>query len=84
MDRLDSILERMVSTSSTSPGTFQVQINSITSQDKSLDKQIEEFERRLASQRALLESSFIAMEKAQSAFQQQSSYLAKTFSGGSK
>jgi len=84
MDRLDAVLERMVSTSSTSPGTFQVQINSINSQDKSLDKQIEEFERRLASQRALLESSFIAMEKAQSGYQQQSSYLAKTFSGGSK
>jgi flagellar hook-associated protein 2 len=84
MDRLDAVLDRMVNTSSTSPGTFQVQINSINSQNKSLDKQIEEFERRLASQRSLLESSFIAMEKAQSGFQQQSSYLAKTFSGNSK
>jgi flagellar capping protein FliD len=84
MDRLDSVLDRLVNDSSTTPGTFKVQTDSIKNQDKSLDKQIEEFERRLASQRALLESSFIAMERAQSGFQQQSSYLAKTFSGNSK
>lgn len=84
VDRLDAMLERLVSTSTTTPGTFQVQINSITNQNKSLDKQIEEFERRLESQRSLLESSFIAMERAQSSFQQQSAYLAKTFSGNSK
>jgi hypothetical protein len=29
----------------------------------------------------MLESSFIAMERAQSGFQQQSAYLAKTFNG---
>ena len=84
VDRLDDMLERLVSTSSTTPGTFQVQLDSISKQNKSLDKQIEEFERRLESQRSLLESSFIAMEKAQSGFQQQSAYLAKTFSGNSK
>jgi len=83
VDRLDSMLERLVSSSTSSPGTFQVQLNSISSQNKSLDKQIEEFERRLASQRSLLESSFIAMERAQAGFQQQSAYLAKTFSGNS-
>jgi flagellar hook-associated protein 2 len=84
VDRLDAMLDRLVSTSSTTPGTFQVQINSISKQNKSLDKQIEEFERRLESQRALLENSFIAMERAQSGFQQQSAYLQKTFSGNSK
>jgi len=84
VDRLDAMLERLVSTSTTTPGTFQVQIDSISKQNKSLDKQIEEFERRLESQRSLLESSFIAMERAQSSFQQQSAYLAKTFSGNSK
>lgn len=84
VSRLDSMLDRLVSTSSTSPGTFQVQLDSINKQNKNLDKQIEEFERRLESQRSLLESSFIAMEKAQSGFQQQSAYLAKTFSGNSK
>ena len=83
VDRLDSMLERLVSSSTSSPGTFQVQLNSISSQNKSLDKQIEEFERRLTSQRSLLESSFIAMERAQAGFQQQSAYLAKTFSGNS-
>ena len=84
VDRLDAMLDRLVSTSSTTPGTFQVQLDSIGKQNKSLDKQIEEVERRLESQRALLESSFIAMERAQSGFQQQSAYLAKTFSGNSK
>jgi flagellar hook-associated protein 2 len=82
--RMDTMLERLVSSSSTTPGTFQVQTDSISKQNKSLDKQIEEFERRLESQRSLLESSFIAMERAQSGFQQQSAYLAKTFSGNSK
>ena len=84
VDRLDDMLERLVSSSSTTPGTFQVQLDSISKQNKSLDKQIEEFERRLESQRSLLESSFIAMERAQSGFQQQSAYLQKTFSGNSK
>ena len=84
VDRLDAMMDRLVNDSSTTPGTFKVQLDSITSQNKSLDKQIAEFERRLDSQRSLLESSFIAMERAQSNFQQQSSYLAKTFSGSSK
>jgi len=84
VDRLDAMLDRLVSSSSTTPGTFQVQLDSISKQNKSLDKQIEEFERRLESQRSLLESSFIAMERAQSGFQQQSAYLQKTFSGNSK
>ena len=84
VDRLDAMLDRLVSTSSTTPGTFQVQLDNISKQNKSLDKQIEEVERRLESQRALLENSFIAMERAQSGFQQQSAYLQKTFSGNSK
>jgi flagellar hook-associated protein 2 len=84
VDRLDKMMDRLVNDSSTTPGTFKVQTDSISSQNKSLDKQIVEFERRLDSQRSLLESSFIAMERAQSTFQQQSSYLAKTFSGSSR
>ena len=76
---LGSMLDRLTSDSSTTPGVFKVQLDNITKQNKSLDKQIEDVERRLASQRSLLESSFIAMERAQSGFQQQSSYLAKTF-----
>lgn len=84
VDRLDAMLDRLVSSSSVTPGTFQVQLDSISKQNKSLDKQIEEFDRRLEAQRAMLESSFIAMERAQSGFQQQSAYLQKTFSGNSK
>lgn len=80
LDRLDTILSGYVSDSGAAAGGFKAQLDSITSQNKSLDKQIEDVERRLASQRSLLESSFIAMERAQSNFQQQSSYLTKTFS----
>lgn len=89
--RLDAMLGRLVDDTYTEPntntritGSFKIQLDSISKQNKSLDKQIEEFERRLESQRALLENSFIAMERAQSGFQQQSAYLAKTFSGNSK
>jgi flagellar hook-associated protein 2 len=81
IDRLDKLLGSYVSDSGTASGGLKAQLDSITKQNTSLDKQIEEVERRLASQRSLLENSFIAMEKAQSQFQQQSAYLAKTFSG---
>jgi flagellar hook-associated protein 2 len=81
IDRLDKLLSSYVSDSGGAAGGLKAQLDSITNQNKSLDKQIEDVERRLASQRSLLESSFIAMERAQSGFQQQSAYLAKTFSG---
>ena len=81
LDRIDTILSGYVSDSGAAAGGFKAQLDSITKQNTSLDKQIEDVERRLASQRSLLENSFIAMERAQSGFQQQSSYLAKTFSG---
>jgi flagellar hook-associated protein 2 len=77
--RLDILLGGYVSDSGGAAGGLKAQLDSITNQNKSLDKQIEDVERRLASQRSLLESSFIAMERAQSGFQQQSAYLAKTF-----
>ena len=79
IDRLDTLLSSYVSDSGSASGGLKAQLDSITNQNKSLDKQIEDVERRLASQRSLLESSFIAMERAQSGFQQQSAYLAKTF-----
>jgi flagellar hook-associated protein 2 len=79
IDRLDTLLSSYVSDSGGAAGGLKAQLDSITNQNKSLDKQIEDVERRLASQRSLLESSFIAMERAQSGFQQQSAYLAKTF-----
>ena len=82
IDRLDALLGNYVSDSGSAAGALKAQLDSITKQNTSLDKQIEDVERRLASQRSLLESSFIAMERAQSGFQQQSAYLSKTFSNG--
>jgi flagellar hook-associated protein 2 len=82
IDRLDTLLSSYVSDSGSAAGGLKAQLDSITKQNTSLDKQIEDVERRLASQRSLLESSFIAMERAQSGFQQQSAYLAKTFNNG--
>jgi len=82
IDRLDTLLGNYVSDSGSAAGALKAQLDSITKQNTSLDKQIEDVERRLASQRSLLESSFIAMERAQSGFQQQSAYLSKTFSNG--
>ncbi|MBU6183614.1 MAG: flagellar filament capping protein FliD, partial [Verrucomicrobia bacterium] len=83
--RLDTYLDRLVTDGGTAQGSLKTQLDTITKQNKSLDTSIANFERQLESQRALLESSFIAMENAQSIFQQQSSYLAKTFnSGGQK
>ena len=82
VDRLSKLVDGFTSDSSTTPGTLSVKLNSIVKQNTSLDKQISDWDRKLESQRALLEASFTAMEKAQSSFQQQGSYLAKTF--GSK
>ena len=77
--RMTSMLGTLVSDSSTSKGSLQTQLDTITSQNKSLDKQIADIDRRLALQRSSMEASFQAMETAQSKFQQQSAYLSKTF-----
>lgn len=77
--RLENYLEKLLSTSSSSPGSFKTQTDSIDRQNKSLDNQIANLERQLESQRSLLETSFIAMEKAQSMYQQQGSYLSNAF-----
>jgi flagellar hook-associated protein 2 len=79
VDRFDTYLDRLVTDGGTAQGSLKTQLDSITSQNKSLDSSIANFERQLESQRALLESSFIAMENAQSTFQQQSAYLSRTF-----
>jgi flagellar capping protein FliD len=44
-----------------------------------IDKQIADIERRLASQRELLTSSFLKMQDAQSKAQSQNTYLTNTF-----
>lgn len=82
--RLNAILGDSSTDVSAASGKIGIQLNSIQKQNTSLDKQIADFERRLDSQRQLLESSFIAMERAQSQFQQQSAYLQRTFAGGNK
>lgn len=75
-----NFLDKLVTDAGSATGGLQAQLSSITKQNTSLDKQIAEVDRRLAAQRATLEASFIAMEKSQSQYQQQGSYLAKTFS----
>jgi flagellar hook-associated protein 2 len=75
-----NFLDKLVTDAGSATGGLQTQLTSFTKQNTSLDKQIADVERRLASQRATLESSFIAMERAQSKFQQQGAYLAKTYS----
>lgn len=77
--RMNSLLGSLLSDSSTSKGTLQAQLDTITSQNKSLDSQIADIDRRLTMQRSSLEASFQAMETAQSKYQQQSAYLSKTF-----
>jgi flagellar hook-associated protein 2 len=77
-----NFLDKMITDAGSATGGLQAQLTNFTKQNTSLDKQIEEVERRLASQRATLEASFIAMEKSQSRYQQQGSYLAKTFANG--
>jgi flagellar hook-associated protein 2 len=79
--RLNKLLGSYVTDSGSATGGLQAHLDTITKQNTSLDKQIADVETQLAAQRSRLESGFIAMEKAQSNFQQQSSYLAKTFNG---
>jgi flagellar hook-associated protein 2 len=55
----------------------------LVSTNTSLDKQMEDFQRRLDQRKALLESSFIAMESAQAKIQNQSSQLTRAFSTSS-
>lgn len=80
--RLESLLGNSSTDVSAASGKIGIQLTTIEKQNKGLDKQITDVERRLEAQRQLMESSFIAMERAQSQFQQQSSYLQRTFSSG--
>lgn len=82
--RLNALLGDSSTDVSAASGKIGIQLTSIQKQNTSLDKQIADLERRLESQRQLMESSFIAMERAQSKFQQQSSYLQRTFASNNK
>ena len=57
-------------------GSLELQQNTLTGRNSRIDDQIKEIERRLESQRAALEASFIAMETAQSNLNSQSAALA--------
>jgi len=82
--RFKTILGNVVSESGSAAGGFKTTQQSLTKQNTSIDKQIEDMERRLTSQRSMMEASFIAMERAQAGFQQQAGYLAKAFAGNSR
>ncbi len=56
-------------------GILDIQKITLTDQNKKIDTQIEDMERRLGFTQAALEASFIAMEEAQSNIQQQSAAL---------
>jgi len=79
IERMDYLLGNLVSDSGTAKGSIKTNLDSLTKQNKSLDNQIADIDRRLEAQRSQMEASYIAMEKAQSMYQQQSSYIAKTF-----
>ena len=83
IERMDYLLGNLVTDSGTAKGTLKTNLDSIVSQNKSLDAQIATIDRQLEMQRATMEASYIAMERAQSMYQQQSSYIAKTFAGKS-
>ncbi len=70
--RLDSFLENFLK----SDGVMDTIQSSYTERNSDIDEQIKEMERRLEFKRATLESSFIAMETAQSKTQNQATALA--------
>ena len=63
-------------------GILDIQKETLNSQNKRIDEQIAEMERRIEFQKAALEASFIAMEEAQSNISQQSTALAGLLNGG--
>lgn len=71
VSRMKDFVEEMTS----STGVLETQVGTLTSQNKGIDDQIAEMERRLVFQKSAMEASFIAMETAQSNIQQQASAL---------
>ncbi|MBK1875759.1 flagellar filament capping protein FliD [Pelagicoccus mobilis] len=70
--RLDTFLEDFLK----SDGVMDTISSSYTERNSDIDEQIEDMERRLEFKRSTLESSFIAMEEAQSKTQNQAAALA--------
>lgn len=61
------------------PGLLENQRTNLTKSNTSIDQQIADIERRLEQRRSLLESGFIAMERAQSQLQQMQTQLTNAF-----
>lgn len=77
--RFKSYIDTTIGSGST-PGLLDNQTTSLTAANTSLDKQIADINRRLEQQRSVLESSFIAMETAQSKANNIMTQLSKSFS----
>jgi len=78
--RISTFADTLVGTN----GLFPTLTSSISSQTTRLQKQITDLTRSLAAKQKTLESSFIAMEKAQSRFQSQSNSLTQAFNNNNK
>lgn len=76
--RMDSMLANYVGSDGTG-GYLDDQVTSLAETNKRIDQQIADIDRRLEQRRAVLESSFIAMETAQSKIQQMQSQIANAF-----
>jgi flagellar capping protein FliD len=60
-------------------GTLATQTANLTKQNKALDTQIAQLDLELASQRTMLEASFIAMENSSSMYASQAAQLTAAF-----
>ena len=72
-------LNAFFSTQVADTGSLAVQSANVTKWNADLDKQMAALDVQLASERSILESSFIAMETASSAYQSQAAQLTKAF-----
>lgn len=77
--RLNDFLTKQVA----GTGSLATQTENITKQNAAITKQMADLDLQLASERALLESSFIAMETASSLYAQQGDALTAAFSTSS-
>ncbi len=82
--RMDAYITNIVgSTGTGSTGYLATQKNTLTNGNTSIDTQIANLERQLASERSRMETSFIAMEQAQARITQMQQQLTQAFSGSS-
>jgi flagellar hook-associated protein 2 len=83
-EKLDTFMTNLLGASGTgSGGLLGAQKDTLTKGNTSIDTQIANLERQLASERSRLETSFLAMEQAQATIQQMQSQLSQAFGSGS-